>query len=81
MTKQEKLKNVNRFKEEVLLNLLERYTVVVYPHFYKIEVDGFIYDYYPAGGRLNRISNIDYRFNKWSDCNIDEFINLFINRA
>ena len=78
MTKLEKKKNTERFKVEVLVDLLERYPVVIYPHFYKFEYNGFVYDYYPGGGRLNRISNIDYRLNVWSDCNIDEFIKIFL---
>jgi hypothetical protein len=77
----EKKKNVERFKADVLLNLMDKYPVVVYPHFYKFECDGFVYDYYPAGGRLNRLSNIDFRLNIWSDCSIDEFIDLFMVRA
>jgi len=80
-TKIEKKKNVERFKAEVLPDFMNKYHVNVYQHFYKFEFDGFVYDYYPAGGRLNRISNIDYKFNIWSDCNIDKFIDLFINRT
>ena len=80
-TKIEKAKNVVRFKSEVLLRLMDMYPVVVYPHFYKFECDGFVYDYYPAGGRLNRLSNIDFRLNIWSDCDIDMFVGLFMNRT
>ena len=80
-TKIERKRNVMRFKSDVLLRLMSKYHTNVYPHFYKFECDGFVYDYYPAGGRLNRISNIDFRLNIWSDCDIDMFIDLFINRA
>jgi len=81
MTKAEKANNVLRFKSDVLVILMGKYPCVVYPHFYKFECDGFVYDYYPAGGRLNRISNIDYKLNIWSDCDIDMFVYLFINRT
>jgi hypothetical protein len=79
--KKQKERNVLRFKHEVLSLLIDKYYVNVYPHFYKFECDGFVYDYYPAKGRLNRVSNIDYKLNKWSDCSIDSFIELFLNRA
>jgi hypothetical protein len=78
--KKERIKmNQSIFKSEVLPEMIEKYKVVVYPSFYKFEVNGCVYDYYPGGGRLNKLSPVNYKLNEWSDMSITEFKSVFLN--
>jgi hypothetical protein len=78
MNKKQKKINRDRFYNDMLPSIKERYKVIEYTSFIKIFIDDKTYDYYPGAQKLKRCNGTP-RKEDWKEVCIDTLYNKLMS--